>query len=338
MTSQNDKAKDDAGMPLFIVMNAQSGRHESENAQAVIARVLESAGRRHQIQRVRRGSDIPAAARRAAALARDQGGAVVAVGGDGTLNAVAHAAHEVDCPMGVIAQGTFNYFSRTQHLPLDPEAAVRSLLTAQVRLVQLGEINGQIFLVNASLGLYPDLLEDRERFKSRFGRSRWISLISAFWTILQEHRQLRLRIESADGTRTVRTSTLFVGNNRLQLQQVGLPQARAIERGRVAGVMVKPVGNWALVRLLMRGAMGSLGDDESVESFEFDRITVAHALAYGRRRFKVAADGEVMWLRAPLHIGVSQRPLKLLAPVEEESFLPDGGQHKTDDDATAPRL
>jgi diacylglycerol kinase family enzyme len=312
MTSEKNATEDDRDRPLFVVLNAGSGSQACQEAHDTIARVLGAAGRRHDIDTVRRGADIPIAARRAAARAKSEGGAVVAAGGDGTINAVAQAAHDVGCPIGVVPQGTFNYFSRTHHIPLETEAATRALLTARPTPVQVGEVNGRLFLVNASLGLYPDLLEDREKFKSRFGRNRVIALFSALVTIAREHRQLRLRIESGGQVRDVRTSTLFVGNNRLQLQQVGLPEARAIERGRVAGVMLKPVGNLALLGLLLRGAMGSLGEDERVESFEFERMTVSPWLPYGMRRAKVAADGEVSWLRSPLTFGVSPEPLYLL--------------------------
>ena len=36
--------------------------------------------------------------------------------------------------------------------------------------VQVAAVNERIFLVNASVGLYPGLLEDREAYKARFGR------------------------------------------------------------------------------------------------------------------------------------------------------------------------
>lgn len=312
MTSENNSTEGKRDLPLFIVLNAGSGSQDSQDAHDTIARVLSAAARQHDIDMVRRGADIPAAARRAASRAHAEGGAVVAAGGDGTINAVAQAAHDVGCPMGVVPQGTFNYFSRTHHIPLETEAATQALLTARPTPVQVGEVNGRLFLVNASLGLYPDLLEDREKFKSRFGRNRVVALFSALVTILREHRQLRLRIESAGQVRDVRTSTLFVGNNRLQLQQVSLPEARAIEQGRVAGVMLKPMGNLALLRLLLRGAMGSLGEDDRVESFEFERMTVSPWLPYGSRRSKLATDGEVSWMRSPLTFGVSTKPLYLL--------------------------
>ena len=87
--------------------------------------------------------------------------------------------------------------------------------------MQVAAINDRVFLVNASLGLYPDLLEDREAYKARFGRSRWVAFVAACATLLRAQRQLRLHIEMGGTVRDVRTLTLFVGNNRLQLQQFG---------------------------------------------------------------------------------------------------------------------
>lgn len=300
--------------PLFVLLNATSGRDDSQATYALIGQMLAASGRRYRIEMVERGSDIPQTAQRLASQATAQGGVVVAAGGDGTLNAVAQAAHDAGCPMGVLPQGTFNYFSRTHGIPQDTAAAVEALLSAQAHAVQVGLINQRVFLVNASLGLYPDLLEDRETYKRRFGRSRAVALLAAGATLLREHRQLQLRIERGGAVRTVRSATLFVGNNRLQLEQVGLPEARGIEQGRVAAVMLKPTSTWGLVRLMWRSAMGHLAEADEVESFQFQHMTVQPWLPYGLRRVKVATDGEVCLMRTPLEFRVSPRPLYLLKP------------------------
>lgn len=87
-----------------------------------------------------------------------------------------------------------------------------------------------MFLVNASLGLYPQLLEDREIYKRQFGRSRVVALWSALCTMLKPHRHLRLHLEHEGSTTELRSSTLFVGNNRLQMEQIGMPEeAHALE-------------------------------------------------------------------------------------------------------------
>ena len=299
--------------PLFVVLNVRSGHRDGQETRALLGRLLSESGRRHELMTVESGADISAVARQAAQKTLNEDGILVVAGGDGTVNAVAQAAHDTGCRLGVLPQGTFNYFGRTHGIPTETEEATRALLGAHMRPVQVGLVNDRVFLVNASLGLYPELLEDREQFKSRFGRNRWVAAAAAFATLLREHRGLRLGIELAGQVREVRASTLFVGNNRLQLDQVGIEQ-RGIEDGQIAAVMLKPVGTWAMLGLLVRGALGTLGEADQIESFQFQQMKVRPWLPYGTRRAKVAADGEILWLRTPLDLRVSPRPLFLMVP------------------------
>jgi hypothetical protein len=65
---------------------------------------------------------------------------------------------------------------------------------------------------------------------------------------------------------------------------------------------------------MLHGAMGTLGEAQSVEHFEFDHLVVRPTLVPGRRGVKVAFDGEVTRLRAPLDFRVLSKPLYLLKP------------------------
>jgi diacylglycerol kinase family enzyme len=182
--------------------------------------------------------------------------------------------------------------------------------------VQVAAINDRVFLVNASLGLYPELLQDREAYKARFGRSRWVAFVAACATLLRAQRQLRLHIEMGDSARDVRTLTLFIGNNRLQLQQFGAEPEDTLAgtpgHGSMAALMLRPIGAWSMLGLLLHGAMGRLGEAAGVESFEFQHLVVRPTLAPGRKDVTVAFDGEVARMRSPVDIRVLQRPLYLL--------------------------
>ena len=301
---------------VFII-NAASGTAGAEAKREALEAALKASGRAGELV-FAPAAELAAIARVQAAKAKAAHSAIVAVGGDGTINAVAQAAYAEGCAMGVVPQGTFNYFARTHGLPAEPAAAVQALLQAEPQPVQVGSVNGTVFLVNASLGLYPNLLEDREAYKARFGRSRFVALASAFATLLREHRQLRLRIEQDGQVRSVRTPTLFVGNNRLQLEQVGLPPAAGAEAGHIAAVMLRPIGTLAMLWLLVRGAFGSLGGADDVESFAFQQMVVTPARHSGRRGVKVAFDGEIAWMHAPLRFEVAPRPLWLLKPAGAE--------------------
>jgi diacylglycerol kinase family enzyme len=303
--------------PLFIVLNAGSGRGDVDERRATIQAVLEQARRRHEFLVVQDSARIPSVARHAVELARTQQGIVVAAGGDGTINAVAQAVLTSGRPLGVLPQGTFNYFGRTYGIPTDTAAATRVLLNSMVRPVQVGLINNRVFLVNASVGMYPQLLEDREAYNKKFGRSRLIALWSGIMTLLRRHRQLVLQLEHEGKARTMRTPTLVVGNNMLQLEQIGIREAPAVRQGELVAIAVRPVSKLDMLGLLMRGALGQLGDAENIVSFAFKRLTVRLRRSYGRRRVKVARDGEVSWLGLPLVFEVAPNPLPLLVPISE---------------------
>ena len=189
-----------------------------------------------------------------------------------------------------------------------------------MRPVQVGFVNRRLFLVNASVGLYPDLLEDREVWKNRFGRSQWVAIWAALATLLRAQKRLKLKIELEGGQREVHTLTLFVGNNRLQLEQVGVVETQAPDgardNGRVTAVVLKPIGTWSMVGLLLQGAMGRLGEAAGVDSFEFQQMVVRPTLAPGRTRVSVAYDGEVSRMRPPIVFQVLDRPLYLLRPAQ----------------------
>ena len=218
----------DTTCPLFFVINTASGHNDSDAMRQTIERTLHANGRTGELLYAAPG-ELASVARKGAALAIASGTAVVAVSGDGTINTVAQAAYVENCPMGVVPQGTFNYFARTHGISSDPAVAVQALLHASPLPVQVGLINDQVFLVNASVGLYPELLQDREAYKARLGRSRLVAFVAALATLLARHRQLQLRIERSSGVREVKTPTLLKRQHCL-LATTGCNWSRSVYR------------------------------------------------------------------------------------------------------------
>lgn len=316
-----------AQAPLVFVINAGSGHGDAQVKIEAIQTTMQTSERPYELIQCR-PDEVTRKAQEAARRAAATGGAVVAVGGDGTINTVAEAAHEAGCVMGAIPQGTFNFFARTHGLPDDPAQAAAMLLTCEPQPVQVGAVNDHVFLVNASLGLYPDLLEDREAYKSRFGRSRWVAMLAGCVTLLRSQRQLDLEVDWQGQTRRLKTLTLFVSNNRLQLEKIGVP-SRTTElaqsnEGVITAVILRPLSTWRMMGLMLRGAMGSLGEADSIEYFDFHSIRVS-SKGLGRRSIKVAYDGEVTRMNAPLTFQVQDKPLYLLRPAVQEVVSPNEG-------------
>jgi len=301
---------------LHIICNAGSGSSDAREARQQIEDVLAAGRRRHDFIIIDDPKRLPDIARQAAEAALRDNGAVVVAGGDGTINTVAQAVLPTGRPFGIVPQGTFNYSPRAHGIPLDTTAAAQALLTARLKPVQVGLVNERVFLVNASLGLYPELLQDREEFKREHGRKRSVAMLAGLRTLLREHRSLMVEVEHDSGREVIQTPSIFIGNNPLQLEQVGLAQAEDVQRRKLAAVIVKPVGRFTLIGLAVRGMLGQLGEAESVRDFAFRSMTVRPLSGSARRGMKVAVDGEVFWSQPPLKFSVAPQPLLLMVPDE----------------------
>ena len=112
------------------------------------------------VHMLERGQD----ARLAALAAVEEGGAesLAVAGGDGSVAAVAGVAVECDLPLVVVPTGTLNHFARDLGLDLTrPLRALDAFYAGhEERRVDVGRINGRLFINNLSLGLYAQMLGD----------------------------------------------------------------------------------------------------------------------------------------------------------------------------------
>lgn len=305
---------------FFIVMNQRSGAGEKDEVREAVEAELQRAGRRYRFVPVQPG-EVVRACREAARLAKEEGGVMVASGGDGTINAAAQAALAHDCPMGLIPQGTFNLFARELGLPLEADEATRFLLRAQPEPIQVCLVNEKVFLVNASVGLYPQLLADREKVKQKLGRRRWIAMIAGLKSLLEWRVQLSLDAEMDGELARLRTATVFLCNNRLQLRRLGIQDfvVDQIGEGRMVCLLAPAMPWWTKLRLLAAAAFGRLGEERELQSFPLRSLTVGARKA---RRLKVATDGEVQWMDLPVRFTVSPQPLRVMLPPVDERLPP----------------
>jgi YegS/Rv2252/BmrU family lipid kinase len=114
---------------------------------------------------------------------------VVAVGGDGTVAAVAHALAGGEVPLGIVPAGTGNMVARELGIPLAVEAAVALIAgPSQTRRIDAMRINGRTFLLNAGVGINAETIDQTSRLgKSLFGRSAYFG--TAVWKVLQAKPQ-----------------------------------------------------------------------------------------------------------------------------------------------------
>lgn len=236
---------------------------------------------------------------------------VVAGGGDGTINAVASIMAGTGVAFGVLPMGTLNHFAKDAGIPLALNDAVANVANGVRRNVDVGEVNGQIFLNNSSLGLYPDMVRDREKQQSRLGRGKWLAALWACIGALRRYPFLSLRLRMDDGQEHARrTPFVFIGNNAYTMQGFGIGERASLDAGKLSLYVAQRPGRLGLIRLGWCALWGRLAQerDFDVLSTESLEIETRH------KRIRVATDGEVTVMATPLNYRIRPAALSVIVP------------------------
>ncbi|TCK08756.1 diacylglycerol/lipid kinase family protein [Marinobacterium mangrovicola] len=311
MQMENSQGK--AATSIHLVANAGSGQGAAARAGRQLEELCAERNIRFRRYLAKRPSDLPEMIGRAVKGARDDGGRVVAMGGDGTIRAVAEAVRETDIPLAVIPTGTFNFFARNLDIPETQTEAIELSVSGVIRAVSLGQVNGHTFIINASFGLYARLIRAREQHTRRFGRHRIVAILSTLFTLVRGFRTMDLDLSDEEQTRRVKSPMVFIGINALQLRGVDLDVEQCAARRQLGVVVMREMSHWALYRLTLRGLVRRLRDEQSLERFCADRLMIGP----DRRKVSVVLDGERLRLRAPLDFKIDRGALNVVVPAED---------------------
>src|ERR1700682_1204909 len=192
------------------MLNSASGCHPSPALGHKLSRIFAENATSPRILPASSGAEIPELARRAV---KENSQVIVAGGGDGTVNAVANELMGSSITLGVLPLGTLNHFAKDLQIPQDLEDAARNLITGRAVPVDVGEVNGHIFLNNSSLGIYPHIVRLREEQQNKTGRNKWVAFALAFLSVLEHYSFLRVRLRVDGKELSCKTLLVFIGNN-----------------------------------------------------------------------------------------------------------------------------
>jgi diacylglycerol kinase family enzyme len=211
---------------------------------------------------------------------------------------------------GVLPLGTLNHFAKDLGMPLKLEDAVRAIAEGTVRQVDVGEVNGRIFINNSSIGIYPEIVRERELQQLRLGKSKWRALASASLHATEGRPGLAVRIASEDEEHLRRTPFVFIGNNRYVMEGFSIGGRETLDAGELALYFGRRTGRLGLVLLALRALLRRLEQSKDFEMLAGE----AFEITTRDKRIRVATDGEVGMMDTPLNYRIRRRALRVLAP------------------------
>jgi diacylglycerol kinase family enzyme len=298
---------------LTVLLNAAAGPAAASEGSAVVTRVREAFQRsRLDAEVLEIGHEaLTAAARRAAASDAD---VVVLGGGDGTLGTGAAALVGSQKPLGILPLGTLNHFAKDLGIPLDLDEAVATIAGGHVKEVDVGEVNGRIFLNNSSIGLYPSAVAEREELRHRHGGGKWPAMFSACLDVFRRFPLLAVTLRVEDGAAVaVTTPFVFVGNNRYDMRLFALGSRACLDGGELSVYLSQNGGRTGLLRLAIRALLGRLAQDRDFHSIMLPEVEIRTR----RRSLQVSLDGEVVRMASPMRYRLRPRSLRVLVPLPD---------------------
>jgi len=247
------------------------------------------------------------------ALARAKAGeidAVVVGGGDGSIRTVASVLANKSVPLGILPLGTLNHFAKDLGIPMDLASAAEVIAKGAERVVDLAEVNGEIFINNSSIGIYPYIVIDRERRRSHHKLAKWMAMVPAVFRALRHFPRRRLALSAEGWTRPYRTPCLFIGNNAYAMELFTLGRRHHLDQGELCISVVKQRRPFGFFWMVCRLCFGWAEQARDIESFKLRDAEIRSKTS----RLPVALDGEVEILHPPLHYRSRPGALRVIAP------------------------
>ena len=241
-------------------------------------------------------------AREAAARGLD---AVVACGGDGTVNEVANGLAGSPTALAVVRGGTANVWAKEARLPRDPAGAVRLLAEGELRTVDLGRAGDRYFLLMAGIGFDATIVRRMSGvLKRRLGAAAY--LIQGLRCVLT-YRTVRAELSADGDPQSDGLYWLLLGNTRSYAGVLNLTHQARADDGKLDLCLLRRGG---LLRLAWLAPWVLLGRHHRRAHVLYQQVTSLEVTTPG---LPVQVDGEYL-TETPLRFEVAPGALRVVVP------------------------
>jgi YegS/Rv2252/BmrU family lipid kinase len=248
---------------------------------------------------------------RAKAIAERGDELLIVGGGDGTIAAAASAIAGTETRLAILPLGTLNHFARDLGIPNGLEEVAKLIAAGSERRVDVGEMNGRVFINNSAIGLYPLMVVDREVQQKRLGRSKRLAMIVASLRTLARFNHSRLTLTINEETKArIDTPLLFVGNNNYRLDIGAAGQRESLDDGQLCVLVMRKKTRRGMIAASLRALFNRARHDDMVQLDGVERLRVASHRSF----LAVSLDGEVVREAPPLDYRIRKRALRVIAP------------------------
>jgi undecaprenyl-diphosphatase len=267
------------GEGFVVVINETAG----SGAQADdVEKELRAALPMVDVVRCGEGDDVADCLREAAKHAKVLG----VMGGDGTVNCAAGIALEAKLPLAVVPGGTLDHFAGEVGLRevSDVIEAVRTGSAVEITVGSADPEGRDLYFLNTfALGIYPELVRERERHEKRIGK--WPAMALALARVLRGADAVFVEVDGQPR----RLWTLFAGNGHYHPAGFAPSWRERLDDGCIDVRLIDAEHRLSRLRLVAAVLSGRLGRSRVYEQRLVGRLPVRSR----QGGLRIGRDGEV---------------------------------------------
>lgn len=236
---------------------------------------------------------------------------IVVGGGDGTLSSVAGRLVGTAVALAVLPLGTMNMIARTLGIEGSLEQALATIAAGDIANVDVGRVNGRVFLHQVSFGMQPRVVKLREKIGYRSRVTKMLSGVAALLGVLSRPRPVRL-IGMVDGQLVkLKLPALSVSNNIFRDDRPAI--ADRLDGGTL-GVYMITARRWRdYLRLMLAALRGTWKDDDMVDARPAQTVRI-ETRRFAGQKILASIDGELTYLEAPVELVIDPGALRMVVP------------------------
>jgi diacylglycerol kinase family enzyme len=260
------------------------------------------------------GDDLAELANRAVADGAD---VIGMAGGDGSQALVATVAMQHDVAHVCVPAGTLNHFALDLGLDRDDIVGALDAFTDGVeRRIDLARVNERIFVNNASLGVYAQVVQSNAYRDAKLGT--WRRMLPEM--LGPRATSMDLQFEGPDASAWADAALVVVSNNPYQLRHVsGAGTRPRLDTGQLGILATRVRGARDLARLATLATLGQSQRFRGLREWSCPEFEVRSGASVA-----VGLDGEALLLAPPLRFASLPGALRVRVPQHASGVSPAG--------------
>lgn len=233
-------------------------------------------------------------------------------GGDGTLLSAASILKERNIPFGLLPFGTMNLLCKDLDIPADYIEAANAYRSYQQTKIDVGTVNGHIFICAAMIGMFEALAEEREKNREEGSIIKWLAFLGDAIDKFTNKTKHNYHIRYSTHSERKSVKAVVISNN-TYMEQSPHPNSfkkKSLQDGEFGVYAISTEGALESMQLLTSLLMGNWQNDPGVDVVVCDRVILEN----DKKKIPVLLDGEKVVLTAPLKFEIEPKSLSLFVP------------------------